>query len=843
MRFAFPIQPMPDECLGGLVLRATASNFRRSPLTALRSAGIVTHKPQSLCSRSPDLAKTIADFVGTADVVSVATKFHPQLDEHAGRIDFFGEPLRAFYRDAQKRRVSPRALKLGGWMRAMWSVKLFGFDPATKETLIDSCPVCAKPLGWTVTYGVAFCDHCYRPEKFLGAIWKYPGVDLRDFPQPMVEVNDLQALDFVTNLIDPAPGRKEVARRLVPEMWSDLSNGDIFEVVLHFASMQLAESWDTKRNAIRRRAKSGEGWDKFTPEVLSVAGRALIDGAAGLERFGDFLRDQSKEKSRERTYGWFSELGPLGIMDRNLCASARMILGNAVTTYFETRSDPDMKPIAHLAEKYGVLRSGLSELVKSGLIPAIKFDNLEKSPVLVSEKAFKPIAERKQEVISGTMTAPRVGVHLKDLEELEKIGLLVRVDGPVLKLLRSSVYYTKSSVDDLAAKISQKAVVDEGDDTVRLRVALRSVGARSVPWAVIVAAIADGRLAVTTVKPSAISLGERLAIRDLSSLRQLIEERMAEATPSLQWVGKFEAAELLGTNDVAVWRLAKVGKLKQHADAPVNSPFKRAEIERLAKETIFTPEIVRIGRFRTYREASTWLANQGLNPVLELKKAGWKGYFRAKVEMALSARIEQLPKPERKLPPPRPKGILHGPESPEGRAAARQEAQDHTRIGYATAASVLGCSIFAVQRLVAIGKLIADATVTPFERRHVEALAKAAIFLPEIMARSGYKQDRNVIKWLNANEVRPVLRLKENKVPMFDRTAVENILGRPVSIGNAYPKETKRRLLALVDGGSSVHQASKTCDVEYTTAKAWVRARRSLLLKTPVAGVSRMHLG
>ncbi|GAA0014929.1 hypothetical protein BRDID11004_63580 [Bradyrhizobium diazoefficiens] len=111
------------------------------------------------------------------------------------------------------------------------------------------------------------------------------------------------------------------------------------------------------------------------------------------------------------------------------------------------------------------------------------------------------------------------------------------------------------------------------------------------------------------------------------------------------------------------------------------------------------------------------------------------------------------------------------------------------------------------------------------------------------MARSGYKQDRNVIKWLNANEVRPVLRLKENKVPMFDRTAVENILGRPVSIGNAYPKETKRRLLALVDGGSSVHQASKTCDVEYTTAKAWVRARRSLLLKTPVAGVSRMHLG
>jgi hypothetical protein len=97
------------------------------------------------------------------------------------------------------------------------------------------------------------------------------------------------------------------------------------------------------------------------------------------------------------------------------------------------------------------------------------------------------------------------------------------------------------------------------------------------------------------------------------------------------------------------------------------------------------------------------------------------------------------------------------------------------------------------------------------------------------------------MKWLNANEVRPVLWLKESKVPMFDRTTIENILERPISIGGAYPKETKLRLLALVENGSSVHQASKTCDVTYTTAKAWVRAKRTLIFKTPVVGVSRMH--
>jgi hypothetical protein len=831
MRFAFPIDPMPDECLGGLVVRATATNFRRNPLRALHRIGVITHAPQSLCSRSPALAKTIADFVGTADVASVMAKFHPRVDGNSSRIDFFGEPLRAFYRDAQRRRVSPRALKIGEWMRALWSVKMFGFDPVTKETLIDSCPVCGKPLGWTLTYGVAFCDHCYRPEEFRGAIWKYPGVDLRDFPQPLVEVDDIEALEFVTNLIDPAPGKKDSARRLVPEMWSVLSNGDIFEVVLHFASMQNAERWDAHSKGIRRRTRSGEGWEKFTPEVLSVAGRALLDGRAGLDRFGDLLRSQSRGKPREKTYGWLCELGPLGVVDPNLSASARKILGEAVAAYFESRRDPDMKSMAYLAEKYGVDRSGLSALARSGVIPAITFDNLEHAPVLVSEKALKPIAERKREVISGTLAAPRIGVHLKDLEELERIGLLIRVTGPVLRLLQSSVYYTKSSVEALVAKISRNAVLDKGGDPVRMRVALRSLGVRSVPWAIIVAAIADGRLTVTTMKPSAISLGERLAIRDVGSLRKLVEAHVAEVPASAEWVGKFEAAEVLGTNDVAVWRLTKVGKLKQFDDAPANTPFNRAEVEKLAKETIFTPEIVRVGRFQTYREASKWLEKQGLNPVLELKKAGWKLYARANVEKALNARLQDWPKPEGIG---RPKGGLHGPESPEGRQAARREAQDRTGIGFATAASVLGCSIFAVQRLVAAGKLTAKTTVTPFERRCVEELAKKVIFLPEIMARSGYKLHRNVMKWLNANKVRPVLWLKKNMVPMFDRVKVENILERPISIGGAYPKETKYRLLAMVESGSSVHQASKICDVTYPTAKAWVRARRNANLKPPV---------
>ena len=92
------------------------------------------------------------------------------------------------------------------------------FDPSTKERLIDACPQCNRTLGWTRTYGVAYCDYCSRPKVFGQFTWLYPAVDLRDFPQPKVEVEDEEALDFLTGLIDPSPKRKERSRKLVPEM-------------------------------------------------------------------------------------------------------------------------------------------------------------------------------------------------------------------------------------------------------------------------------------------------------------------------------------------------------------------------------------------------------------------------------------------------------------------------------------------------------------------------------------------------------------------------------------------------------------------------------------------------
>lgn len=831
MTFIVPAEPYPDESLAGLVVRATAMNFRRNPLMALRRFGIVTTRPASLCIR-PSLAETIARMTGTHDVERIAQKFHVPIEGRSGWSDFFGEPLRDFYREPKKRRVAPTSLKNGEYVRAMWALKPLSFDPVTKETLIDTCPECGRVLGWTLTYGVAYCDHCSRPEKFMHWTWHYPGLDLRDFPQPKVEVEDEEALDFVTGLIDPLPGRKEAARSLVPEIWSNVGNGDLFEVAMSFASMLNAERWHFRQTLSRRRRAVSRWEDSITPRMLSIAGRAIINGQAGFEEFGDIVLREGTEKPRETTYGKGNEIGPLGTSDKILCIEARNVIGRMSNAYMLSRRDPDMQTLSQLAKRYGIHRPALAALAASRAIPTVVHHQLEKAPVLMSDSALASLTRQMRSMVSAVSAAPKIGVHRMHLGDLEKCGLLTRVGGPVLKLVKSDAYYTKESLEALSMKLEGRKV--EGGNPVRLRVALRALKCRHVPWSELVVAIADGRLKVFSLKTSG-SLGERLAVEDLDALAEVIRSgptfRQRSAS---EWVGNSTVAEILGTNEAAVWRLLRLNHLKHHEGAPPYLPFRRAEVERLAKDVIFAPEIVRVGAFRTYREASAWLTSKNLAPIVELKEGGWKMFARGAVERLLKERGKPAPPTRASNLRPRPKGILHGESSPEGRAAKSQEAKKRSRVGHATAASILGCTIFAVQRLAQMGKLRESKGVTPYSRAELEALRGEIIFIPEMMRLGGWRSRRGVNGWLSREQLQPLFYLKKPaEVPVFCRTSIESRLAKPITIGNAYPREIKRGLLDMVAKGASVHVASKVLSVTYTTAKAWVRESRSTSSSSP----------
>lgn len=84
MSLIIPVEPYVDESLATFVVRATARNHLRGPLSALQETGIKTVRLGSLCSRSPSLARPIAVWAGTQNVETVARMFHQPIDGRRG---------------------------------------------------------------------------------------------------------------------------------------------------------------------------------------------------------------------------------------------------------------------------------------------------------------------------------------------------------------------------------------------------------------------------------------------------------------------------------------------------------------------------------------------------------------------------------------------------------------------------------------------------------------------------------------------------------------------------------------------------------------------------------------
>jgi hypothetical protein len=481
-----------------------------------------------------------------------------------------------------------------------------------------------------------------------------------------------------------------------------------------------------------------------------------------------------------------------------------------------------MVPLVTLKKKHGISQRGLRALADSGLVPTRKTEGVKRGPTLMSAKALEPLIIQKEASISALRAAPAIGVHPMHLQELEKQGLLTAVKGAVLMLMKAEHYYTRSSVEALSRRITGRVKREAASDCIRLRVALRACEIRAVPWPGIVQAILDGRLEVFEIKGDKTrrDLGDRLAVRNKECLSSVIEEELGrEPGKTSKWIGNATASEILGINETVVWRLMKAGVLEKHGEGPLYSSFKRDEVQRVRVQMIFTSEIRSAGHFKTYREASTWLRKQGILPHFELKYGGWKVYLRTEVEDKLKLRVDALP--PKPMPPPRPTGPHHGPNSPSGKLAAQQELLDASRIGYATAATILGSSIFGVQRLVANGYLGARRGTTPFHRTSGEALSKRIVFLPEIMRISGYISHLGVMSWLENAGITPLFLLKIGGMPVFDRVIIEEHIARAEFVPGAHPRWIKRKLLVMVDRGCSVHQASIACGVSYATGKRW----------------------
>jgi transposase len=467
-----------------------------------------------------------------------------------------------------------------------------------------------------------------------------PNVDLRDFPQVVIEVEDEESLGFVTGLVDPDPARKAAARRLLPARWSLFQNSDLFETVIALASGLTFDPASSSH--AQGRTKRNDQFDRLTPEMLALAGRAIIGRDEGFAALADRYRaDMGK---RPRHYGRRKELGPLAYIthDRHLSPDIRDELEKIINTNMKftcrdyplrTGKDADkaLLSIDALGKMFNIRRSIMGRMSKSGRVPVVRSAD-GRSPVRMAVADIKPLIPLLKDAIGENEAAGLLGLPVHVLSGLADRKLIDRLEGAVQGFVPGNAGYTQSSVHHLQKSLWRRSAAKVPPSPVPLIIAARSIRSGEAPWGAIIAAILAGQVEVFSDPAKRKSIRYSLVVSDVGKFAAGVRKHLRASDDGSQpeWIGKATAAEMLKVTEVFVWRLAKIRPdlLKPHENG--YTPFKSADVTELAGKYIFVPEVMDRANMKA-RRACGWLKAQGVKPAFSLQDNKDFAYLRTVV--------------------------------------------------------------------------------------------------------------------------------------------------------------------------------------------------------------------
>jgi transposase len=625
--------PYVGESLRGYLGRALSVTALRNITSLLKLADATKPNAVSLATTLTDEGEIerIATLIGCTSQDIVARIYRTGEFVHSGSesIDFFGTQLRLHFRETRDRLVSPRALEIAQYHRALDELRPFAYSTLTKEKMLSICPACNRKLGWLRADVPFLCDKC--------------DADLRDYPQPVSLPEDEEAYDFGVGLVDPDPAKKYAARKLLPEAWSEFSNGALFETIVALASGLTADP--SGGVSAQGRGKRREHFEALTPNMLALAGRAIIGGDDGFATLCD--RYRADMERRPSHYGRRKELGPLAYVtyDKHIEPGIRDLLGGLVDANMQTTcrdyavrkgSDADaaMLTTEQLAKEFGVRRNMLQRLADSGLVPVARAEGAQ-SPVRMAVRDITPLLLQLKDAISERAAAGLLGLPVTVLPNLVDRGLIRRLQGPVCGLLPNSCGFSKASIEDLMNKL-WSAARPAPENCSSIAVAARAIGFGEVPWAAVISAIVSGTVEVFDKGAKYRNIRFSLAVCDVEEFAAGVSN--FHDTPSgiqaSEWIAQSTAAEILHVNVAFLSRLTHARPDLLPKRGPGYTPYSTVEVRLLAGVNIFVPEIARrIGMH--HRRVPTWLRSKGVHPSIALQKNRDFGYLRLSVEPLL----------------------------------------------------------------------------------------------------------------------------------------------------------------------------------------------------------------
>lgn len=557
-RLAVPTDVIPGEDFRDILFRAAVNNGHQTLTTLARLVGL---KFPSTLSRHVQVAEEVdpahvADILGTPNGREDIESLMFGRGRQGRRLLFFGREI-GVANFVTGRRVSPLALKESLHYKAIWRLRAFSFDPVTRETLISKCPSCGEPLTYKFTWGIERCDNAFDLE---GNDARCVNVDLRDYAQPPLPVEDEEALRFFVALIDPQQSPSAATTRLHPKFGA-YGPGQIFELIFSLAKMYVHVVLDETPDGAKRR--KGLRSMEVGPNELALAARAILGWPEMYHNFSEKLRLAyiGKFQVGGKPHHWHP-LKRIYAPDENIRA---MLLAEAERarhkTYYSETGQRIRTAFSASDATYPIIRPHRDPRVDVNLLRRNSRNRIDPNAFAVDGPLFDPVASPRFNIAQLFRTSDaiksfsrQVGIPVPLVPDLYRRNIVEVLD-PLLEPLVDRV--GDAPDDHLIDRVTR--IAEDGSPPYYATPLSSTCSALTVrpinPWPLVLEAILNRRLKVWLGAKSAPNFLTRLHVADYGQLRSLLDAADNASDLAEMRTSTREVAMVLGLSATYVVRL------------------------------------------------------------------------------------------------------------------------------------------------------------------------------------------------------------------------------------------------------------------------------------------------
>lgn len=473
-----------DESIAGAVFRSTSRHVMPTVFPVLSQARVDRQSIGFMQILPEDAIKAIADIIRCEPerlTRDAGVRLGNSAPDERGRqrIGFGDLVIESSHLEHRRRRVSPRSLVSSPHHRTDWLNRILPYCPASFDLLIDTCPSCKMPLGWTRPEGVQFCEHCQY--------------DLRE--AVTIDLDEDLAADYrsFADLCSPNAERRKSITRQLPHPLCEIPPGTLIRFVLQIGQVVLN---------LQRIPET------HLPDLEPMKLARIVAAGMGIAKGWPSNLQQ-----------WALQEGQARVNDRNSYLSLRSDLRKLARKIL---LEPDGSKIAHdssRSDSYGATgfngihmghysqrearsrldcyHNKLTEICDLDLVPNWKFryrSGAAGGLFLIDSERIDQLAGELASSVPSWQVRRDLCLPPYAIDQLICLGVVMGND-PAVRFMKGKQCLPKTEVDQLVFRIKEMAIPKKPPkNAISLRSLANCIGGKEKPWGAIIKAIIEGEI-------------------------------------------------------------------------------------------------------------------------------------------------------------------------------------------------------------------------------------------------------------------------------------------------------------------------------------------------------------